>query len=125
MQTITKELLSIDEANQALNSNLNPAMWEFIVRVINYPELRFNKESQCIHIDGYVPFRELAQEWIDGINKGSYDVRACEKCTAYFDVNTTDGIYGKPDDFEEFICIPCAKQMSALDYYQHYIERQR
>ena len=123
MQTIKQETLSVTEANQLLDVELEAAMWEFIVRMISYPELKFDVKSNEIRIDGYVPFKELAKEWITGIADGSYDVRKCESCAAFFDINTTEGIYGKPDDFEEFICKPCAKQMSALVYYERFIER--
>lgn len=124
MQTIKQEILSVTDANQALGVDLNANMWAFIVRMINYPELKFDAKTQAIHIDGYVPFKELAKEWITGIADGSYDVRPCESCAAYFDINTSEGIYGKPDDFEEFICTHCAEKMSALAYYQRFIERQ-
>lgn len=123
MQTIKQESLSVTEANQLLETDLDVGMWAFIVRMINYPELKFDNEKQSIRIEGYVPFKELAKEWITGIADGSYDVRSCESCSAYFDANAEEGIYGKPDDFEEYICLPCAKQMNALTYYQRFIER--
>lgn len=123
MQTIKQESLSIAEANQMLAVDLEAAMWEFIVRMINYRELTFDSENQVINIDGYVPFKELAKEWVNGIADGSYDVRKCEACVAFFDINTTEGIYGKPDDFEEFICRACAGEMTALVYYRRFIER--
>ncbi len=124
MQKIQQESLTITEANQMLEAELEPAMWAFIVRMINYPELKFDKENNAILIDGYVPFKELAKEWVTGIADGSYDVRKCESCAAYFDINAEEGIYGKPEDFEEYICLPCAGKMSALAYYQRFIERQ-
>ncbi|MGB1008421.1 MAG: hypothetical protein ACPGVP_01775, partial [Thiolinea sp.] len=120
---ITGESLSIDAANDMLEAELEPAMWAFIVRMINYPELKFDADKSVIMIDGYVPFKELAKEWVSGIADGSYDVRKCESCAAYFDVNAEEGIYGKPEEFEEYICLPCAGDMSALAYYQRFIER--
>ncbi len=123
MQHIQQVTLSIENANKAHKVELDPAMWAFIVKAINYPELRFDKETDVIHIDGYVPFTELAKEWINGIADGSFDVRKCELCIAYFDVDKEDGIYGKPEDFEEYICMPCAEKMTAFDYYKRFIER--
>lgn len=123
MQKITGEALSIAAANDMLEAELEPAMWAFIVRMINYPELKFDADKAVIMIDGYVPFKELAKEWVSGIADGSYDVRKCESCAAYFDVNAEEGIYGKPEEFEEYICLPCAGEMSALAYYQRFIER--
>ena len=123
MQKIQQESLTTAQANQLLAVELEPAMWAFIVRMINYSELTFDAQKATILIDGYVPFKELAKEWVTGIAGGSYDVRKCESCAAYFDINAEEGIYGKPEDFEEYICLPCAGKMSALDYYQRFIER--
>lgn len=123
MQEIKQETLTIAEANQSLNVDLEPALWAFIVKMINYPELSFNESTKVIAYEGFVPFKELAKEWITGINDNTYDVQKCQGCEAFFDINTAEGIYGKPDDFEAFICIPCADKMTAREYYQRYIEQ--
>ena len=123
MQSIKKESLSVAEANQSLNVDLEPGLWHFIVKMINYPELSFDEQASIISYEGFVPFKELAKEWIVGINDNTYDVQKCQGCEAFFDINTAEGIYGKPDDLDAFICIPCAKKMSALHYYQNYVER--
>ena len=123
MKNVKQESLSIAEANQALQVEFEDSMWAFIIRMINYPELTFDSATNSICFMGYVPFQALAQEWITGINDGLYDIRTCERCGGYFDVNKTDGIYGKPDDFEEFICFPCAEIMTAREYYERFIER--
>ncbi len=123
MQEIKQETLSIAEANKSLNVDLEPALWAFIVKMINYPELSFNESTNVIAYEGFVPFKELAKEWIAGINDNTYDVQKCQGCQAFFDINTAEGIYGKPDDFEAFICIPCADKMTAREYYQRYIEQ--
>jgi hypothetical protein len=123
MKNIKQESLSVAEANQTLGVDLSSGMWEFIVRMINYPELTFDPAAGVICFMGYVPFQALAEEWVTGINEGRYDVRNCERCGGYFDVNTTDGIYGKPDEFEEFICYPCAEVMTAREYYERFIVR--
>ncbi len=123
MQHIQQETLTIAEANKNHSVELDSAMWAFIVKAINYRELTFDAEAELIHIDGYVPFKELAKEWINGIADGSFDVRKCEVCTAYFDINKEDGIYGNPESFEEYICMPCAEKMTAREYYQRFIEK--
>ena len=123
MKNIKQESLSVTAVNQALNVDLEANMWEFIIRMINYPELKFDPATDSICFMGYVPFKSLAKEWIAGINEGIYDVRSCECCAGYFDVNKTDGIYGNPDDLEEFICFPCAERMTAREYYERFIER--
>lgn len=123
MQNIKQESYSISDANQALDVELTPNMWSFIVRMINYPELSFDSDKNTIEIDGYVPFKELAKEWITSIQDGSCDARKCEACNDYFDLNSTDGIFGNPQELEEFICYPCAESMTARDYYERFIVR--
>jgi len=122
MQSIEQKTLTIAEANESLNVDLEPALWAFIVKMINYPELTFDANAKVISYEGFVPFTELAKEWIVGINDNTYDVQKCQGCEAYFDINTAEGIYGKPDDLEAFICIPCADKMTAREYYQRYVE---
>ena len=123
MQHIQTETLTIEELNKSHNVELDSAMWAFIIKAISYRELTFDDKTKLVHIDGYVPFTELAKEWINGIADGSFDVRKCELCEAYFDINKEEGIYGKPDDFEEYICMSCAEKMTAREYYQRFIEK--
>ncbi|PWQ94751.1 hypothetical protein [Leucothrix arctica] len=123
MQTIKQETLTVTEANQALEVNYESGLWALIVKMMAYPELTFDAKKETIVFEGFVPFQELAKEWIIGINDGTYDVQQCQSCDAYFDINTAEGIYGKPEEFEEFICIPCADKMTAREYYQRFVER--
>ena len=123
MKNIRQTSLSVTAANQALNVDFEARMWEFMVTMMNYPELEFDTTTDSICFMNYVPFETLAKEWIAGINEGTYDIRNCEVCAGYFDVNKTDGIYGNPADLEEFICFPCAERMTAREYYERFIER--
>ncbi len=123
MKNVRQVSLSVTEANQALNVDFEARMWEFMVKMINYPELEFDTTTDLIYFMNYVPFEALAKEWIAEINEGTYDIRNCEVCAGYFDVNKTDGIYGNPTDLEEFICFPCAERMTAREYYERFIER--
>lgn len=123
MQTIKQETLTVTEANQALEVNYESGLWALIVKMMAYPDLTFDAKKDTIVFEGFVPFQELAKEWIIGINDGTYDVQQCQSCDAYFDINTAEGIYGKPEEFEEFICIPCSDKMTAREYYQRFVER--
>ena len=123
MKNVKEESLSVSAANQALTVDLEARMWKFIVRTINYPELRFDSTTDSICFMSYIPFTALAKEWLTGNTEGLYDVRKCEGCSEYFDVNKTDGIYGNPEDLEKFICFPCAEHMTAREYYERFIER--
>ncbi len=123
MQHIQKKTLTIADANKTHNVELDSAMWAFIVKSINYRELTFDAKTKLIHIDGYVPFEGLAKEWINGIANGSFDVCKCELCNEFFDLNKEAGIFGRPDDLDEFICMSCAENMTARNYYERFIER--
>jgi hypothetical protein len=123
MKNVKEESLSTAEANQMFGVKYPMGIWKFIVKMIDYPEVTFDSATGSICFIGYVPFRALAEEWVNGINEERYDVRPCEHCGSYFDLNTTDGIYGKPDDFEEFICDPCSELMTAKEYYKRFIVR--
>jgi len=122
MQSIQQVSLTVAQANQSLEVALESGLWAFIVKKINYPELSFDANTDTITYEGFVPFKELAKEWIIGINNNTYDVQKCQGCGAFFDINAEEGIYGKPDEFDAFICIPCADKMTAREYYQTYIE---
>ena len=122
MRRVKDQRLSIADANRLLTVDMEPAFWQAIVGLINYPELAFDVGSQCIVFPDYVPFRELASEWIEGIESGIHDVRLCERCAKYFDVNRTDGIYTNPRDLAGFLCMPCAETLTARQYFEEYLK---
>ena len=121
MRQVKDRRLSIADANRLLNVDMEPGFWQALVGLINYPELIFDAGSQCIVFPNYVPFRELAAEWIEGIEMGIHDVRLCERCAAYFDVNSTDGIFTDPKELTGFLCMPCAETMTAREYFEQYL----
>ncbi|MHC4473953.1 MAG: hypothetical protein ACYTDY_19225 [Planctomycetota bacterium] len=123
MKDIREERLTVAEANEVLGVAMEPDFWEALVRLIDYPELAYDEKAETILFPSYVPFKQLATEWIEGIEAGIYDVRRCEACDRYLDVNRTEGIFGRPDDLEEFICMPCAEQMTAREYFERFVER--
>ena len=123
MKQIREEQLSVAEANDLLGVMMEAAFWEAFVRLIDYPDLAFDAKSETIRYSSYVPFKELAKDWIDGIESGIYDVRRCEACDTYLDVNKTEGIFGRPEDLEEFICMDCAERMTAREYFERFVER--
>jgi len=83
--------------------------------------LRNDPASDAIRYPNYVPFEELAREYIEGIEQGIYDVRVCERCAGYFDLNRTEGIFSRPADLTGFICMPCAESMTAREYFERYL----
>ena len=121
MKRIQRETVTVAQANEILGVDMEPAFWEALVRIIAYPELEYAVGAQEISFPNYIPFQELAREWIEGIESGIYDVRLCEHCAKYFDLNETDGIFARPDELEGFICMPCAEKMSAREFFEQYL----
>lgn len=123
MKQIRDETLTVAQANERLGIEMEPAFWEALIRLIDYPELVYDAGTQTIRFPGYVPFDELAKEWIEGIEGGIYDVRQCERCAQYFDIHVAEGIFGDLAERNEFICRPCADAMTAREYFDRYVAR--
>jgi len=70
MKQIRNERLSLAEANDRLGVDMEPRFWEALIGLINYPELTFEPATQSVVFPNYVPFKELAKEWIEGIESG-------------------------------------------------------
>jgi hypothetical protein len=111
------------EANDRLGVDMEPAFWEALVRLIDYPELVWEAAEGSIAYPSYVPFDELAKDFLEGIEQGIHDIRLCEVCGAYCDVDKTDGIFGNVEELTEFICAACADTMTARDYYTRFLAR--
>jgi len=123
MKRIQRETVTVAQANEILGVDMEPAFWEALVRIIAYPELEYAAGAQEISFPNYIPFQELAREWIEGIEQGIHDIRLCEICAVYFDVDQTDGIFGNAEELTEFICAPCADRMTAREYYDRFATR--
>lgn len=123
MRQVKTESLTIPQANEELSVEMDVGFWEALVRLIAYPELVFDATTSTIRFPNYVPFRQLASEWIEGIEQGIHDIRICEGCSGYFDIDRSQGIFGRHEEEDEFICRPCAEAMSALTYYERFILR--
>lgn len=121
MKNIKTERMTIAEANDLLDVDMEPGFWEALIGLISYPELAFDPATQSVTFPSYVPFKELAKEWIEGLETGVYEIYLCEHCAKYYDLNRTDGIWAIPDKLEGFICMPCAERMSAREYFEKYL----
>ena len=123
MRNIENVVLSIAQANAKIGIDMEPGFWRALIRMIDYPELVFTEADQTIRYPSYVPFEELANEWVEGIESGIYDVRQCERCADYFDINMAEGIFGRLAEREEFVCGPCATAMTAKEYFDRFVAR--
>jgi hypothetical protein len=123
MKQIRNESLTVAQANERLGVDMEPGFWETLVRMIGYPELTFDPGTLTIRFPGYVPFGDLAKEWIEGIEEGIYDLRQCERCAEYFDINASEGIFGNLADREEYVCDACSRAMTAREYFDRFVAR--
>ena len=121
MKEIRSRRLTVLEANHLLGVEMEPLFWEALVRLIEYPELSYHAETETIRFPSYVPFEQLAAEWIEGVEQGLYDLRPCQGCGQYLDVSRTGGIYTDPPACEGFLCLPCAEAMTAREYYERFL----
>ena len=77
--------------------------------------------THTIRYPSFVPFKQLAEEWIEGIEQGLYDVRQCVRCAGYFDVGKADGIFADPAEMEGFLCGSCADSITAREFFEKYL----
>jgi len=113
--------LTVGEANERLGVDMEPGFWAALVTMLAYPEVAYDPAADAIRYPNYVPFEELAKEFIEGIEEGIYDIRLCERCAGYFDLNRTEGIFSHPAELEGFICMPCAETLTAREYFENYL----
>lgn len=74
MQTIKQESLTVAEANQALGVEFEPGLWALIVKMLNYTGLTFDAKHNTVNFEGFIPFTELAKEWVIGMQDGTYEI---------------------------------------------------
>ncbi len=121
MKEIRDQVIPVHEANARVGEDFSPAMWEFLVRRMNYPAMRFHRETATISCPGFVPFAEFFQGVIAEVKTGALDARPCRVCSRVFNVNAESGIFARPDALEGFICETCARALSAWDFFHDHL----
>ncbi len=111
--------LSIDEANQYLKVDFDQNYWEFLIKQINYKEIRF--ENSRITFPPFIPFVEVVKEILQEIEEGM-ETACCRVCQKYFNIDQEDGIFGDPQNLDRFICKACSLTLSARDFYEKYLK---
>jgi hypothetical protein len=113
---------SLDEANLLVKRDFNANYWVFIIQNMNYPEIKYYPDSGQITCPGFIPFKDLALEVISDLELNKNNVKECQVCKMYFDINSGDGIFGDPDNLERFICNRCSHKLSANEFYEKYLD---
>ncbi|MCU0725676.1 MAG: hypothetical protein MUE73_07800 [Planctomycetes bacterium] len=121
MRQIRSEKLTVAEANQLLRVEMEPGFWAALVRIVNYPELTYDAAGKTIAFPSYVPFEQLAREFLQGVEHGLHDLRRCLRCKGTFEVGRDDGIFAKPAEMEDFLCLRCAESITAREFYEKYM----
>ncbi len=112
--------LSIEEANQSLKVDFDQNYWEFLIKQINYHEIRFEKGK--IVFPPYIPFGEVVKEILQEIKAGNVETASCRVCQKYFNINQEDGIFGDPQNLDRFICKACSVALSAREFYEKHLK---
>lgn len=115
--------LTVAQANEELGVDMEPAFWEALVGMLSYPDVSYDPKTQTIRYPEFVPFGQLAKEWIEGIEQGIYDVRRCVRCAGYFDLSRADGIFTDPEERTGFLCGSCADSITAREFHDRYLAR--
>ena len=121
MKAIKTTVWTVLEANQRLKTDYSSAYWAFLIRMLNYQEVKFDATEGKISFFDYIPLTELLNEVGKQIKDSTITPQICRVCSEYFDINKEDGIFGDPANLERFICKTCAKKLSALDFYMHHL----
>ncbi|MBF0454237.1 MAG: hypothetical protein HQL72_05385 [Magnetococcales bacterium] len=113
---------SLDEANTLIKQQFDAKYWLFIIQNMNYPEISFDTANNAISCPGFIPFRDLALEVVADLDRQKSDVKKCQVCQHFFDVNKEEGIFGDPEKLERFICKACSQNISARTFYENYLQ---
>jgi hypothetical protein len=112
---------SLDEANTFVKRDFSANYWIFVIQNMNYPEIKCDQKTGEITCPGFIPFKDLALEVIIDLERNKNNVKECQVCNHYFDINKGDGIFGDPDNLERFICNGCSHKISANEFYEKYL----
>jgi hypothetical protein len=114
-------IYSRSEANLLVKKDFNANYWVFIIQNMNYPEIKYDHDSKRISCPGFIPFKDLAVEVISDLERNKNNIKACKVCEMYFDINQEDGIFGDPDNLENFICGSCSEKITAKEFYEKFM----
>lgn len=122
MKKIPIKQWSIEEANTFFELNFEPKYWEFLIKLISYKEIVFDKEQNLITAPSYIPIKDIIQEVSHEIKEGLINVSKCRICENYFDMDKEEGIFGDPQNLTRFICKRCSEALSAREFYEKHLK---
>ncbi len=113
---------TIEQANQQLKQEYDQQYWQFLVRLINIKEVKWNAKNNSIDFAEYIPLKTLINEVLERISTKEFMVEQCHVCRHYYNVNEDDGIFGDTEKLIHFICEKCAQSLSAWEFYQNHLK---
>ena len=112
---------SLQEANVFVQKDFSVNYWVFIVQIISYPDIKCDPENGQITCPDFIPFKDLALEVIRDLECRTKDIKECQVCSMYFDINKEEGIFGDPNKLNNFICDGCSKKITAKEFYEQHM----
>ena len=93
---------TIEQANQQVKQEYDKQYWQFLVRLINIKEVKWNVNNNTIDFAEYIPLKTLINEVLERIPTEEFMVEKCHLCEYYFNVNKDDGIFGDTEKLTHF-----------------------
>jgi len=112
---------TVDEANEQIKMKYGGHYWQFLVRLINIKEVKWNANNESIDFAEYIPLKTLLNEALDRIASDEFNVEECQVCQHYFNINDDEGIFGDTENLAHFICKKCAHSITAWEFYQEHL----
>ncbi|MCP3852985.1 MAG: hypothetical protein GY694_22570 [Gammaproteobacteria bacterium] len=112
---------TVDEANEQIKMEYDGHYWQFLVRLINIKEVKWNANNESIDFAEYIPLKTLLNEVLDRIASDEFNVEECQVCQHYFNINDDEGIFGDTENLAHFICKKCAQSITAWEFYQNHL----
>lgn len=114
---------TIEQANQHVKQDFDKKYWQFLIRLINYKEVKWDAKNHSIIFAEYIPLKTLIEEVLERIlTEEEFMVEQCQECHHYFDVNNDEGIFGDTEALAHFICKKCAHSLTAWQFYHKHLK---
>ena len=114
-------LWSVKDANTKMKQQHQPAYWAFLVKQLNYNDVKWDEQLKSIVFPEFIPLKSLFEDLFLRISGEEIAVSQCQKCEDYFNINNDEGIFGDSDNFTNFLCKSCAMNLSSWEFYHQFL----